>query len=124
MLALCIPRQGHAGANQPPIKPISIAVSAAAGPSASSGTAVMRCQGCRPHHQRAQNPHSPRPEPGATLPTVSFFEGFRTPAPCSLSDTTDVSRRGIARIAAGKADVPPDLAEPLRHATMLIANLR
>src|SRR5439155_25518272 len=48
MLALCIPRQGHAGANQPPIKPISIAVSAAAGPSASSGTAVMRCQGCKP----------------------------------------------------------------------------
>ena len=63
-------------------------------------------------------------KPVRVTPTNLFQPDGRSSAEGSLSDTTDVSRRGIARIAAGKADVPPDLAEPLRHATMLIANLR
>jgi len=63
-------------------------------------------------------------KPVRVTPTNLFQPDGRSSAEGSLSDTTDVSRRGIARIAAGKADVPPDLAEPLRHATTLIANLR
>lgn len=42
----------------------------------------------------------------------------------SLADASGVNRRSIARMAAGKADVPADLAEPLRRAALLIADLR
>lgn len=41
-----------------------------------------------------------------------------------LSDTSGVNRRSVARMAAGKADIPADIAEPLRRAALLIADLR
>ena len=44
--------------------------------------------------------------------------------PDSLVRVTGVGPRGIARIAAGKAVVPRELAEPLRRAAILIGNLR
>lgn len=41
-----------------------------------------------------------------------------------LADATGVSRRSIARMAAGKAEIPADLAEPLRRAAMVIVDMR
>jgi len=41
-----------------------------------------------------------------------------------LASTSGVDRRSIARMAAGKVDVPADLAEPLRRAALLIGDLR
>lgn len=41
-----------------------------------------------------------------------------------LSDATGINRRSIARMAAGKAEIPADLAEPLRRAAIMIADLR
>ena len=41
-----------------------------------------------------------------------------------LSDASGISRRSIARMASGKADIPDDLAEPVWRATLLIADLR
>lgn len=41
-----------------------------------------------------------------------------------LASASGIERRSIARMASGAIDVPPDLAEPLRRATLLIADLR
>jgi hypothetical protein len=76
-----MPWQRHARANQPPIKPISIALRASVGLSVrplSPSSATKP-----PGRSLGANtiPHSSRHVPGATLSAVSFFEGFRTPAP-------------------------------------------
>ncbi len=42
----------------------------------------------------------------------------------SLAAASGISRRSIARMASGNADVPANLAEPLRRAALLIADLR
>lgn len=41
-----------------------------------------------------------------------------------LSDASGINRRSVARMAAGKADIPADLAEPLRRAALVIGDLR
>ena len=42
----------------------------------------------------------------------------------SLSAASGIDRRSVARMAAGVIDVPADLAEPLRRASLAIADLR
>jgi hypothetical protein len=41
-----------------------------------------------------------------------------------LAAASGIARRSIARMAAGKAEIPADLAEPMRRAALLIADLR
>lgn len=41
-----------------------------------------------------------------------------------MAEASGIERRSIARMAAGKVDVPDDLAEPLRRAALTIADLR
>jgi hypothetical protein len=75
-----MPWQRHARANQSPIKPILIALRASVGLSACplSPSSATKAPGRILGANRI--PHSSRLVPGAPLPAVSFFEGFRTPA--------------------------------------------
>lgn len=41
-----------------------------------------------------------------------------------FAEATGVSRRSVARMAAGRMDVPADLAEPLRRAALMIGDFR
>jgi hypothetical protein len=42
----------------------------------------------------------------------------------AVSEASGIERRSIARMAAGKIEVPADLAEPLRRAALVIGDLR